>query len=113
MGDREYGPINGFLLETVAHWLMELLYAPQFTDSRWVTLGRSCRSLVGALSGGLQGLMHFTRAYQKVSDYYLHGFSQLDATATRYAIVHVASTANRDILYLHLSRQLRDKPLGS
>ena len=102
------GPITGKLTETVAKVFVALMTFPS-SDSRWLSVGRSCRCLIASLYGGLAGLMQHTRSDSKVSDYYLHGFDQLDEPTTECAIIGAIASGGTDAI---LSKLLADDRLG-
>ena len=103
------GPIDFALVQKVSLCLSSLMKFPQYTDSRWVSVGRSCRCLVAALCGGFRGLMEMTREDPEVSDYYLHGFSQLGEGASLYACIAAMTSQGTDAL---LAALLHDDRLG-
>ena len=99
----------GNLHETIAAAMLAVFRFKQFTDSRWITVGDSCRSLMASMALGLQGLVDFIRAKPSASDFYIHGFAQLNTDALRYsAIASVAANAC-DAVLLEL---LEDDRLG-
>ena len=103
------GPITGKLIEQVALCLVSLMSFPKFSDSRWVTLGMSCRALTASLAFGLERLLEFTRKDPSVSDYYLHGFDQLDDESVLYAMVAAISSPGADAMLCNI---LADDRLG-
>ena len=90
------------LFEKLSHILLQACRFKSFTDSRWLTVGDACRSLVASLSLGLSQWVQLTRENPKTSDYYLHGFSQLDAHAKRYAVVAALTSPVCDALLVDL-----------
>ena len=64
----------------------------KFSGSRWVTVGESCRSLLAAMSLGLEGLVSMVRESPKASGYHIHGFGQLGHDTVRYDAVAAASS---------------------
>ena len=90
---------DGTVVERVCNVLLGVFRFKKFTDSRWVTLGDACRTLAAG-SLGLRGLVDLVRADKTTSDYYIHGFDQLDASALRYAaIAALASNVADDRLH--------------
>ena len=57
----------------------------QFTESRWTTVGDSCRTLCAAISMGLFGLLTYIRAQPKTSEYYIHGVDRLTTQVKAFA----------------------------
>ena len=90
------------LFEKICHIMMPACRFRSFTDSRWLTVGDSCRSLVGCLSLGLSRWVQITRDDPKNSDYYLHGFGFLDAASKRYAVIAAMISPVCDSLLLEL-----------
>ena len=56
-----------------------------FCESRWCTVGASCRCLVGALSVGFADIMNMVRSKGLASEYYVHHWDLLDDAIRRYA----------------------------
>lgn len=54
--------------------LMKLLEFRRWSDSRWLSIGRSCRSLVLSLMLGLDNLIQYSLRQKGTSSYYLGGF---------------------------------------
>ena len=75
------------LLQQISYCLVSVCRFKSFTDSRWVTVGDSCRSLVAALALGLREWVALARRIPKTSDYWIHGFYQLDDEASLVAVV--------------------------
>lgn len=73
------------LAEKVIGAMLSVFRFKKFTDSRWLTIGDSCRSLTAALHLGLAGLVHAARADPDTSDFYLHGFARLATDTERWA----------------------------
>ena len=63
----------------------------RFTDTRWAGTVPACRSLVGSLSIGLDGLVAMTRSDKACSDYHLHGSQRLTKPVRYYAVVTMFS----------------------
>jgi hypothetical protein len=73
--------------EKVSHILLYLFKWRKFTESRWITIGPACRSLLWGLCVGLERLVAMTRADPKATDFHLHGFAKLSMDLKRYAVV--------------------------
>ena len=69
------------------HCFKGVLKLKAFSDSRWVTMGVSCRTLLAGRQLGLDELVGEVRAERQTSDYYIHGFSELDGGAKLYCAV--------------------------
>ena len=74
-------------MEKVTASILSVFRFKKFTDSRWCTIGESCRSIVAGLAIGLQGLVQMIRQDPKASDYYIKGFENLDRGARTYAVI--------------------------
>jgi hypothetical protein len=61
------------LFDRVTGVIMHVWRFRKFSDSRWLTMGESCRTLVGALYLGLADLVAVVRKEPKCSDFYIHG----------------------------------------
>lgn len=59
----------------------------RFTDSRWCSMGDSCRTLLAAFALGLPALVQLIRSDSRTSDYYISGFGGFDEGASKYAVV--------------------------
>ena len=62
------------------------------TESRWVTIGKASRALLGALTVGLDHLVHAARQRPRHSNYYLAGYDRL--TPDLRLLVSIASLAS-------------------
>ena len=64
-----------------------------YSDSRWLTIGPSTRSLNASLLTGVESLVTFSRQVRKCSEYYIHGFDRLSAEVRALSIVASLSSA--------------------
>ena len=89
---------------TVVSWLLLKVFRWQrFTQSRFLSLGNSCRALVASLAVGLEGLVSLTRADPTATDFHLHGFSHLSSQCRVLAVVcalasYPADSGMQDVL---------------
>lgn len=74
-------------LERVSRVMLYLCRWRKFSDSRWCTVGTSCRSLLWGLCVGLEAWVAMARADPSASDFYLHGFSKLSPAIKHYCVV--------------------------
>ena len=58
-----------------------------FSDSRWITVGLSCRSLVAGLLTGLPSLVDDIRQHCGDKLYYIEGYQRLQGEGTKFAVV--------------------------
>ena len=65
------------LTSIVVSVLMAVWRARKFTDSRWLSMGRSARALVASRLTGLPSLLEYSSRKPSVSTYYLGGFLRL------------------------------------
>lgn len=87
-------------LELVGNCLLYIFKFRRFTDSRWCTIGPSCRILTGALAVGLNALVSLVREAPHSSEYYLGGFDRCSEDVRTYAaIASVASYVPEGLLY--------------
>eukprot|EP00971_Amphidinium_carterae_P022554 444844-Amphidinium_carterae.1 len=82
--------------------IYKLLRIQVFTESRWLSIGQSCRALT-AMAIGLDTIASITRANPNVSDYYIEGFMRAGEDSRFYAAcaalsAHVADTAHVSLL---------------
>lgn len=74
-------------VEKVTACMLSVFRFKRFTDSRWCTIGDSCRSLFASLALGLSGLVALVRSEPKTSDFYIGGFSNFDSGVALYTAV--------------------------
>ena len=84
---------DGDLPEAVASSLMAAWRFRPFTESRWLSIGCSSRTLVAALLTGIDGLVRMIKQDKKNSLFYLRGFDRLKGPAKEFIVV--ASMASR------------------
>ena len=76
--------------ELVMHMSSLLLGAMRIqvaSDSRWLSVGSSCRWLLFALACGLQGLVAYARQMPQVSNFYLQAFDKLDGQLLEFIMI--------------------------
>ena len=73
--------------EEITGVMMGLWDFHPFSDSRWVTVGHSCRTLVVGLISGLPSLIEDIREHCKHKLFYIEGFQRLQEGQTRFAVV--------------------------
>ena len=98
------------LVEKVSFVLMSVMKFRRFTESRWLTLGESSRTLLCALLLGLDGLVELTRKDPAASDYHLHGFTECTEQVRLYCCVAAFVSRVPECL---LGELLEDDALGS
>ena len=75
------------VLEKVAAVVVYMFKWRKFSDTRWCTIGTSCRDLLRSLCVGLEQLAAITRADAHVTDYHLHGIVRLSDSIRKYTVV--------------------------
>jgi hypothetical protein len=65
------------VMETLSSALLGVWHFKKFSDSRWVTVGCSCRTLVASFLTGLESLVAFIREAPASSDFHISGFARL------------------------------------
>ena len=85
VSDIHQGSID--LAERIFGVILSIFRFKKFTDSRWLTIGDSARTLLAALFVGLRPLVDMTRQDGKGSDYYLNGFQRLTSEILLYITV--------------------------
>jgi hypothetical protein len=78
---------NKQLEEHLSRVILYLLRLKRFTESRWCTIGPSCRALVGCLAVGLELLVAISRKDPHTSEFYISGFSRLTPHVKQYAVL--------------------------
>ena len=85
------------LLGSIVTSLLTVWKFKQFTDSRWVTVGESTRTIIAGLLTGLDGLAQMLLSDDHVSKFYLNGWSRMSpdlvAFMTKAAMVSRISDA--------------------
>ena len=74
-------------MEEISGALLGVLHFQKFSDSRWVSVGTSCRALAAGMLTGLPSLIEHIREDPKMSDFYIGGASRLDDVARRCIII--------------------------
>ena len=74
----------------------------KYTDSRWTTVGDSCRSLMASVALGLRSFFDSCHDDPKCSKYYLAGAKHLDDTVCLYAAVAAVSSVVSDTLLVEM-----------
>lgn len=74
-------------MEDISMIVLAMLQFDNFSDSRWLGAGPSCRCLVRALLVGLESLVAFTRKDKHVSEHHISGFDKLSETSRRFVCV--------------------------
>ena len=78
-----YGDVWGAIASALAAvWRFQ-----KFTESRWLTLGGSARTMVAALMTGLESLVRFIEKDELASKYYLKGFRRLQSDRKLFLVV--------------------------
>ena len=75
------------LTEVMSVALLSVWHFTAFSKSRWITVGKSCKTLVVALLTGLESLVAAKRSDPSTSDYNIIGFWQV-VTAGQIVCVH-------------------------
>lgn len=70
--------------DKVSVLVMYLLKWKKFSETRWATVGSSCRAFLGSLLVGLDELVAIARADSTVSDFHLHGYTKCNKAVRRY-----------------------------
>lgn len=87
------------LPDMVMNVMLHIWQWRRFSDSRWISLGGSCRSLLGSLLVGLKDFVGEVLQQPGVSTFYLKGFNFLDQDASSLcALVAVSSFVSDSVL---------------
>ena len=79
----------------------------QFTTSRWLTIGSSCRCLCASLLTGLPSLIEHARHRHGVSEFYMNGWDKLTIPSLRFAVVASLSSYVPETLLVQLLEDSR------
>lgn len=69
----------GDVLDEVRAVILKVWYFRRFTDGRWTSISNSSRSLIAALSLGLDSVVDKVRKDPQETDYFLHGYNRFSA----------------------------------
>ena len=72
------------VMETISSALLGVWHFMRFSDSRWITVGCSRRTLVASLLTGLESLVAFIREDSASSDYHIAGFARLSPDMKKF-----------------------------
>ena len=75
------------LLERLSGAALYVFRFKRFTESRWTTIGDSCRTLCASIAFGIQGLLVYIRRQPKTSEYYIHGVGRLSSEVKSFAVI--------------------------
>ena len=90
------------LITDIEHLLLTVFKFKSFSDSRWVTMGGSSRTITAGRQLGLDTLVKMVRSDPKSSDYYIHGYAELTSEAQYYSTVAGMVCNIADALLLEL-----------
>lgn len=79
------------LVQVVSDALLCVFKLVKATESRWLSLGHACRTLVGAWSIGLEALVAMIRADPCTHDYYIKGTSKLPEVLRHASVIAMSS----------------------
>ena len=85
-------------IEKTSFVLLYLCKWRRFNDSRWMSIGPCCRSLVWCLCIGLEAWVAFCRDDPTATDFHLHGFNRLSTGIKKYAAIACLSAHVGDSL---------------
>eukprot|EP00969_Alexandrium_andersonii_P180255 7966838-Alexandrium_andersonii.AAC.1 len=80
------------LFATLSGCLLFLWHFTKFTDSRWCTIGSSCRGLVIGLLTGVDSLAAAVLADPQASNYHISGVERLTEKSKHFALVAAFSS---------------------
>lgn len=91
----------GFLDELMA-MLMGVWRYVTFSDSRWLTMGRSARAVCAGILTGIESLIRYSRQVKHCSEYYIHGVDRLRSPVRGLCAVAAVSTCIAETLMAEL-----------
>ena len=89
-------------LEATVAVILYLWRWQQFSESRWCTIGASCRALIVSVVAGLEAVVAKCTSDPDTSNYYLNGFLRFKAPVRRYAAVAALAAYPADSLQIEL-----------
>eukprot|EP00971_Amphidinium_carterae_P336401 6472763-Amphidinium_carterae.2 len=96
-----YASSSGDVIGDISLCILAVLRVRKYSDSRWLTIGVSCKTLLAACLLGLCDLVAHVRAQHHTSDFYLHGFTRLSKDLKLFLVLGAAVSYVGDAL-LHL-----------
>ena len=75
----------GYICDSFASALVAVWRFPHFTESRWLTVGTSCRTMVASLLTGIESLVRFVKR-QGASLWFLKGFDRLQLPLNEFLV---------------------------
>ena len=101
------------LFDRVLFCLFRLWRMRKFSDSRWASVGASCRDSIRCRLGGMPGLVHHILADASESNFHLQGFLKAGAAELEFITVAGLGSHPTDAALLELSEDCRvPKRLG-
>ena len=73
-----------------------------FPDSRYLTMGCSCRTVIAGFLTGISSLVRYSRQVKKCSEYYIHGFDRMTPEVVAVAMLAAVSSSPCEALNLKL-----------
>lgn len=96
------GPGPGGPLQNLSGAILHVWRWKQFNESRWCTIGASCRALVASLAVGLEAVVDRALSDPASSNYHLNGFKRLRPEVRRYAVVAALAAFPAEALQVEL-----------
>ena len=93
---------NSKLVEELCATLLGVFRFREHTDSRWLTVGSGCRRLVASVCVGLTGLVGLVRESPFTSEYYIHGYDNLNNDVMHFSSIAAYSSHVPDSVLLSL-----------
>ena len=63
------------------------------SDSRYLTMGCSCRTVIAGFLTGISSLQRYSRQVKKCSEYYIHGFARMTPEVVAVAMLAAVASA--------------------
>ena len=98
---------DGDLPETVAAALFTVWRFCHFSESRWLTVGASCRTMVAAFLTGVAGLVKHIKKDKRNSLFFLRGFDRLTASRVEFMVCAGVVSRVAEAVQLALMRDNR------
>ena len=67
--------------------LLQVMRFQKYSESRWLTVGGTMRTLVASILLGLSSLVEHTRSDPSASDYFIKGYTRLTNTGLKFAVL--------------------------
>ena len=95
------------VVDAIASALMAIWRFQKFTDSRWLTVGTSARTVVAALLTGIEDMVKVISEDKHCSKFYIKGFSRLEESRKQFLVTAALASRVPEAFQLELMHDSR------